>query len=559
MAVPLYIWPILVAMAALGVGIWWAWHRQLDAQRRSMRAFYTLSEQIFAAPSAAEIAEKLTESLPSVLKASRVRLYVWNRRTASLESVPTAADPEPMAVSLAGGAEGLAAGAVKCFTERTLLNIPDVRRNALVNAEWKSGLARSAMFAPLLAQMETLGVVEVGSRRRLGYFTAEEQATLQHLAKQVAESLKLEEQQTTREQLFRSEKLAATGQLISGVANDLRAPLERIQELAAALPAADDSAQIERGLKQLDAEARRASEIVSRLVSFAQPAHASTRQVDVNALARGLMQFRGPEWKTLGLRVQDHLSPEPAMVLGVEGQIEEVLLSLLVAAEQFAARSAAKALEVTSGRIAGRIVVEIHYPEEVAPAEAGEPESDDPKLNESAPNDSNLEVCRVIVQNLGGELRVRRQSGGRSFDVDLPIAPGTDVRSANRRAAASRRVLTFMLVDNDGGAQHQLLGLLSARGHRVVPARAEEAADLAHRLRFDGVVWVLRPGGPKWSDFQERLRDSISAVVLVSDGYDADLASNLQQNGDYLLRRPLQEPDLDRILRSVESRVSARV
>ncbi len=536
MAMPLYFWPILVAMAALVVIIWWAWRRQLDAQRRSMRAFYTLSEQIFAAPSAAEIAEKLAASLPSILQASSVRFYVWNRRTASLESVPTADDPEPMAVSLAGEAEGLAAGAVKCFNDRALLNLPDVRRNALVNAGWKPGLARSAMFAPLVAQTETLGVVEVGSLRRIGYFTAEEQATLQHLAKQVAASLRLEEQQTMREQLFRSEKLAATGQLISGVANDLRAPLERIQELAASLPAADDSAQIERGLKQLDAEARRASEIVSRLVSFAQPAHTGAHEVDVNALARGLMQFRGPEWKTLGLRVQDHLSPEPAMVLGVEGQIEEVLLSLLVAAEQSATRSAAKTLEVTSSLMAGHVVVEIHYPEE------------------ASEHASTLEACRAIVQNLGGELRVRRQSEGMSFDVDLPIASGTDVRSAKSRPSAARRMLTFLLVDNDAGAQHQILGLLSARGHRVVPARAEEAADLAHRLRFDSVVWVLRAGGAKWSDFQERLRESIPAVVLVSDGYDADLAANLQESGGYLLRRPLQEPDLDRVLGAVESR-----
>ena len=546
MSMPPYFWPILLAMVALGAGIWWAWRRQLGAQRRSMRAFYTLSEQIFAAPSSAEIARKLTASLPSILQASSVRLYLWNRRTASLESVPSAADPDPMAVSLAGGAEGLAAGAVKCFQERALINIADVRRNVLVNAGWKSGAVRSAMFAPLLAQTEALGVIEVSSVHRLGYFTEEEQATLQHLAKQVAASLKLEEQQSMREQLFRSEKMAATGQLISGVANDLRAPLERIQELAASLPAADSSAQIERGLKQLSAEARRASEIVSRLISFAQPAHAGARQIDVNALARGLMQFRGPEWKTLELRVQDHLSPEPALVLGVEAQMEEVLLSLLVSAEQSASRSTAKTLEVTSSLIAGRVVLEIHYPEETAE-------------NESGPNESNLEVCRVIVQNLGGELRVRRQSSGMSFDVDLPIAPGTDIRSAKSSPAAARRVLTFLLVDNDAGAQHQLLGLLSARGHRVVPARAEEAADLAHRLRFDGVVWVLRPGGPKWSDFQERLRDSIPAVVLVSDGYDAELVSNPQESGNYLLRRPLQEPDLDRVLAAVESHAPARV
>jgi hypothetical protein len=70
---------------------------------------------------------------------------------------------------------------------------------------------------------------------------------------------------------------------------------------------------------------------------------------------------------------------------------------------------------------------------------------------------------------------------------------------------------------------------------------------------------VLRPGGPKWSDFQERLRDSIPAVVLVSDGYDAELVSSPPESGDYLLRRPLQEPDLDRVLAAVESRAPARV
>ena len=118
MALPPYFWLVLLVLVALGVGIWWARTQQLDAQRRSMRAFYSLNEQIFAAPSPAEIAERLAETLPSILQATTVRLYLWDRRTASLESVPTAADPAPVAFPLEGSSEGLGRGSGKDASRR---------------------------------------------------------------------------------------------------------------------------------------------------------------------------------------------------------------------------------------------------------------------------------------------------------------------------------------------------------------------------------------------------------------------------------------------------------
>ena len=543
MILPPYFWLGLVALAAILVGVWWARTQHVGAQRRSMQAFYQLSEEIFSATTPAEIADKLADMLPSITQATTVRLYLLNRRTKSLESVPTTAYPEPMAVSIEGEQEGLAAGVVKCFRNRTLLNIPDVRRNPLVNSGWSAGWPRSVMFVPLLAQSDALGVMEAGSMRRLGYFTPDEQATVQHLAKQVAASLKLQEQQAVREQLFRSEKLAATGQLISGVASDLRAPLDRMLEISATLEAAAASGPIERGLQHLASEAQRVSEIVARLVSFARPAEAATRLVDVNALAAGLVQFREPEWKAQGLRVQNRIPAESAMVLGVQGQLEEVYLNLLVYAEQSAARTETKTLEVTSSRMTGRVVIEIRFPGD----DTGAPASD-----------ANLDVCRAIVQNHGGDLRVRNGASGISFDVGLPLAPAAESRPQTGSPAKPARVQTFLLVDSDLGAQRQLLGLLSARGHRVVPVRAEEAADLAHRLRFDGVVWAVRPGGAKWSDFQERLREAVPSFVLVSDGYDTAFSASLTGSGGFLLGRPIQAAELDRILQAIEARATAR-
>ena len=99
-----------------------------------------------------------------------------------------------------------------------------------------------------------------------------------------------------------------------------------------------------------------------------------------------------------------------------------------------------------------------------------------------------------------------------------------------------------------------MLNLLSARGHRTVPAPAEEAADLSQRLRFDGVLWAMHPTGPRWSDSQERIRAHVPFFVLVSDGYDAELARSLEESGGFLLARPVQDAELDWVLKQMESR-----
>ena len=325
------------AVLALLAGGWWIRERRLGAQRRAMRALHALSEDIIAASSPAEIAEILAARLPEATRATSINLYLFNRRSKALERVPTAADPEPMAAPIDSPPEGLASAAVVCFRNRTQLNIPDVRRSPLVKVGPKTSLPRAALFMPLMAQNEVLGVLEVQNDRKLGYFKPEEQAAVHHLANQAAASLKLQDQHAMREQLFRSEKLAATGQLISGVASDLRAPLDNIVQLTESLAASAGEPVPEAELQRLSAEAHRASEIVWRLVSFARQDQSAPQRVNLNGLVAGLTRFREPEWRVLGLRHQSQLSPEPAEIAGVASQIEQVCLNLLVYAEQRAA------------------------------------------------------------------------------------------------------------------------------------------------------------------------------------------------------------------------------
>jgi hypothetical protein len=117
--------------------------------------------------------------------------------------------------------------------------------------------------------------------------------------------------------------------------------------------------------------------------------------------------------------------------------------------------------------------------------------------------------------------------------------------------------LTVMLVDPDPIAQKHVLGLLAARGHRGVPVAPREALDLAQRLRFDAVFWLLSSGSPTWTEFYETIRAQTPAFILMGDTWDAALAQRLDQHRCYLLVRPVQEADLDRVLAEVEARSRA--
>jgi hypothetical protein len=134
------------------------------------------------------------------------------------------------------------------------------------------------------------------------------------------------------------------------------------------------------------------------------------------------------------------------------------------------------------------------------------------------------------------------------FAVELPIsaAPAQAARAANREKP--ERPLTLLLVEPDAGAQRLLMMQLSARGHRVVPAAPDGAADLAQRLRFDAVLWSARGLAGRWRDIQSRVSPLVPSIVLVGDGYDRELATSIEERGGFLLTRPVEPAELDRLL-----------
>ena len=523
--------------------MWRIRSRRLSEQREATRALYALSEEIVASAGTADLAAKLEARAPSLLKASGVHLFVANRGSQSLVRVATPAQRDPLTVAFNNDPHFAAKGLVLCYLNRTPLVIADSRHNSLV-ANPDANSPRSLLLVPLVTHEEALGVLEIDRGDGGAPFSAEDQAAAQHVANQIASAIKLQDQQSLREQLFRGEKLAATGTMISGIAGELRFPVETISklsgELIETLKRRDDIPAVEAGLARLAGEAARAREIVGRMTSFTHAGDGAPREIDLNATLQRLTANRADLWEGAGLSSEIKLEQGSLPLVGAEGQLEQVLLTFLLHVEKRAAETSGRSLFVKSADVAGRARVEVGY---AAPAGA---ESEEPVTTGEAGGLS-LDVCRNILHTHGGELKIHQRSGVFAFEVTLPGVSRV-VETQRKPAAPQGRALTLMLVDPEPAASRPLVKLLSSRGHRVVPVSGEEAADIAPRLRFDAVFWAARPGRTGWGEFLERVRASIGSFVVISDGYNQDLASSLHQNGGHLLSRPVEEGSLDRIL-----------
>jgi GAF domain-containing protein/CheY-like chemotaxis protein len=543
--------PILVVATAsvilLIAFLLWNREHRMRNQRARVRRTYQLGEEILSAPSVEKILEHLSEALPSILGISRVRLHVFNRAAKTLDTV--AGEKESaVSISLSSPPAGTQAGAVACFHYRTLLVIPDIDRSPFPIGSQSAGTPKSLLFVPMFAQGEVVGVLELDQDDRVRNFTPDEQELAQHMGNQAGVAVRLLEQRSVQEQLFRTEKLAAVGRLISGVVNELQAPLASISDLARQLLEKSNHAP-ERELSAIAGEAQKAAAMVARLVSFAAADQGEARPVSVSALLKNLIEFREGDWKASGIKIRDLTTRDPHLVLGSQGQLEQVFLNLLVHAEQSLAEVNPKIITIRTSVLAKRLLVEIAFN---APPEARKPEDTAAVLG----------LTRSVIAGHGGEVRlVEKGNSEQHFEVDLPLAPKERAASAPsgvRPVYESPRSMTGLVIEPDEAAQRQLTSLLAARGFRVVPvADADTGLELAHRMRFDAAFCSVRAPGLNWVELSERMHSRIGGFVLLADGYDAELAADFEGEGRFVLPKPVQEPELERILHALDRSRSA--
>ena len=535
----------------------WRRDRKTEDTQQQMRALYALSEDILTADSPAAIQRRLTEVLERALDITRVRLYIYDRRARTLEQVGASRSAtRAFAVDTPPGPP--ASVAAMSFRNRTLLAVPDAAGSPFFHGEKSDDCPRAALFVPMQGPNEPAGLLELDQDDRTRIFTATEQAAAQHLANLASIALRGIAWRSSQEQLFHGQQLSAAGQLISSIAAQLKNPLEAIAGATARLAEAS-SGPVRSELDQLCQEAQGVVETVARMLAFSSVEGSEAASTDLSALLGELVEARRGSWNQQGMQIEVMLPEDPVMVPGSPEQLEGLFSNLFAFVLEELDTAAGRAGSCVAREFARVAHCELAYPSRPTDAPRPDPFSETAHAFRGG---LSLAVCRSMARHYGGDMRWSEGAARMCrLELELPLADADSQAQMDRRATPrpGARQLTVLLLDPDATTARELLVALSSREHRVVPAGStEEASDLLRRFRFDAVFCALAPARVNWLEIFEQARRRAGGFVLLAERYDSELAESVQNGEGHVLRKPVEAPELDRVLCAIEKRAPRR-
>jgi PAS domain S-box-containing protein len=226
--------------------------------------------------------------------------------------------------------------------------------------------------------------------------------------------------------LMHAEKMAAVGQLVSGVAHEVNNPLTAILGFADLLmDNADLPDSARKDLRVILQEAQRTKQIVQNLLSFARQMPPQRKPVQLNGILRRTVQLRSYDFNSHGVEVLEHFDERLPDVIGDSHQLQQVFLNILNNAYDAVRGTGRPArIEIMTATIAD--FVEVSFKDNgqgiAHPDRIFDPFFTTKEIGKGT--GLGLSICYGIVREHGGEILCHNNVGneGATFLVRLPIA-----------------------------------------------------------------------------------------------------------------------------------------
>jgi PAS domain S-box-containing protein len=328
---------------------------------------------------------------------------------------------------------------------------PILIRDTLTHPSWQpeknSVLIRSYIGLPVMVEGQVIGVLNLDSTMP-DFFTEKHVHSLKAFVHQAATAIRnaqlhhnvqeqLAQLRQAQTRLIQSEKLAAIGELVAGVAHELNNPLSSVILYSQLIQQRLDNAKIHEDVEQIVTQSHRAAIIVRNLLDFARQRPPEQSPTQVNDVLRRTLDLLAYELRTHNVSVLPTLDKSLPLVMADPHQLQQVFLNLITNAlqamrglgkgrlwlETAVTRSSALNTPAHGAPFVVRIVIRDDGP--------GIP-SDlqrrifDPFFTTKIVGEGTglgLSVCHGIISEHQGSIWVESQIGqGAAFFIELPVS-----------------------------------------------------------------------------------------------------------------------------------------
>jgi CheY-like chemotaxis protein len=311
------------------------------------------------------------------------------------------------------------------------------------------------------------------------------------------------------------------------------------------------------GLAQLRHAAERCAKISRTFLAMARQSAPKRSRASLNALVDSALELTGYSLRSAGIAIEQELDPGVPDVFVEQDQIIQVLMNLIINAQQAMAETAGPrrlTVRTRRGQMAGWVVLTIKDTGPGMDAEVArrifEPFFTTKPLGQGT--GVGLSISHSIVTAHGGTLEVDTQPGaGATLLITLPQADaGASVAAREAPAAGSHNGLSVLVIDDEPDVASTIAEILERDGVRVVTAPDGRAGlELIARQPFDAVLCDLRMpvmDGPQFQRRLQALHPGLAArlVFMSGDLLGAGVTATNGAFGRPLLEKPFAPNDV---------------
>jgi two-component system, cell cycle sensor histidine kinase and response regulator CckA len=375
------------------------------------------------------------------------------------------------------------------------------------------------------------------------------------------------------DQFRQAQKMEAVGRLAGGVAHDFNNLLMVISGYAEVILAQVDPASplLEKG-RAIQLAADRATTLTRQLLAFSRKQLLELKVVDVNAIVQDMERLLRP---LIGENIDlvTVLSPEAAHTRADAGQLEQVIMNLVVNAKD--AMPAGGRLTLRTENV---VLDEDHRRGQqfirpgnyvtlmVSDTGMGMDRETQSRIFEpffttkekGKGTGLGLSTVYGIVKQSGGYVMVQSELGrGTTFQIYLPLVEGAAEKHSVAVPEAVGGTETILLVEDEESVRQLVRDTLAAKGYKVLEAENGEAgfaAAASYQEKLDLVITdVVMPGMGGREMVKQLIETRPGIKVLYLSGYteDAIISDGSIEKGTAFLQKPFTLQSLSRKVREV--------